>query len=802
MTKKETIDITGMSCAMCSARIEKTLAKIDGIEKISVNLALENAEVIFDESRISSPAIIESIEKAGYGASLRENRETASMDLAIAGMSCAMCSARIEKAVKAIDSNIGIDINLAMNRARVIYDPAEVKSQQIIRAIESAGYGVEPLDGMVDREKELRDRERRHLKILVTASAILSLPLIIAMAAMLLKLDIHILHEPLLQLALATPVQFITGYRFYRNAWHSLKALAPGMDLLVALGTSAAYLYSVYNGFIKAFVDGNPGPLYFEASAVIITLVLLGKYFEASAKGKTSEAIKKLMGLQPRTATVLREGSEQPIPIAEVEHGDTVVVRPGERIPVDGEVLSGSSAVDESMVTGESLPVEKGPGDTVTGGTVNTHGSFTFRATRIGREMFLAQIIRAVEEAQTSRPPIQRLADRVAAVFVPSILVIAIITFASWMIATGDIQKSLIAAVAVLVIACPCALGLATPTAVMVGTGRGAAMGILIRSGESLERARSIDTMVLDKTGTVTEGRPVVTDIIPAAGFTPEDILRLAGIAEKKSEHPLAVAIYEKALEAKGQLPDPDNFTASPGNGVEAVYGGQSLVAGTARFMDSKNINTEKIASGMESLQEKGRTAIILAVDGSCAGIIALADTIKKTSATAVSTLKNMGIDVHMITGDNERASRHIAEQAGIEHVKAGVLPAEKSEYIRTLQKEGHVVAMVGDGINDAPALAAADIGMAIGTGTDIAMESADITLISGDLDGIVSAVRLSKKTIGKIKQNLFWAFFYNVVGIPFAASGMLNPVIAGAAMAFSSVSVVSNSLSLKRFRG
>jgi Cu+-exporting ATPase len=724
--EKNTIDITGMSCAMCSARIEKTVGRMEGVEKISVNLALERAEVLFDESVTSAESIIRVIEKTGYGASIRD-----------------------------------------------------------------AG-----------KEKELRESERRRLLILVCLSAIFSAPLVLAMALMAAGIDIHILHAPLFQALLATPVQFITGWRFYRNAWHSLRARTPGMDLLVALGTSAAWLYSAYNGFVKIHVDGSAGPLYFEASAIIITLVLLGKYFEAAARGRTSEAIKKLMRLQPPVATVTRDGHESVIPVAEVMVDDMVSVRPGERIPVDGVIISGASAVDESMVTGESLPADRAAGDSVTGGTINMNGSFTFRATRVGRDMFLAQVVRAVEEAQATKPPIQRLADRVAAVFVPSIIIISIITFTAWMLATGDGQRALMAAVAVMVIACPCALGLATPTAVMVGTGRGASMGILIRSGESLELAHSIDTLILDKTGTITEGRPILTDIISAGDSPEEDILRLAGIAEKKSEHPLAAAVYARAKKDLGEIPDPENFTASPGNGIEAVYEGRTILAGTERFMKERQIETAAMDAGRDSLEAEGKTVINLAVNGRLLGIIGLSDTIRKGSAEAVAALHAMDIEVHMVTGDNERAARHMARLTGIEHVRSGILPREKARYIQALQQDGHIVAMAGDGINDAPALAAAHVGMALGTGTDIAMESGDITLVSGDLMAIVSAIRLSRKTIGKIKQNLFWAFFYNCLGIPFAALGFLNPVIAGAAMAFSSVSVVTNSLSLRRFRG
>jgi Cu+-exporting ATPase len=604
----------------------------------------------------------------------------------------------------------------------------------------------------------------------------------------------------------------VIGWRFYRNAWHSLKAGSPGMDLLVAMGTSAAYFYSIYNGFFRDKRHGADMPeLYFEASAIIITLVLLGKLLEAVAKGRTSEAIKRLMGLRPRTARVLRDGREMDIPIEEVRTGDRVVVRPGEKLPVDGEIIEGASAVDESMITGESLPVEKGPRDVVIGATINRYGTFTYVATRVGRDTVLAQIIRVVEQAQASRAPIQRLADRVAGLFVPAVLVVAAITFLVWWLALGDLRMGLISAVSVLVIACPCAMGLATPTAIMVGTGKGAEYGILIRSGESLEKAWKLDTVVLDKTGTITRGEPAVIDVLPLDGGDGRELLLLAAEAEKKSEHPLGQAIVAAAAGGDGGavLSDPQAFEALPGRGVRAARDGRETWVGTRALMAQLGLDTAPVEERMAGLEAEGKTAMLVATAGGdtgdggprLRGILTVADTVKEGSAEAIRRMRRMGLEVVMITGDNERTARAIARQVGIERVLAEVLPERKAAEVERLQAEGRKVAMVGDGINDAPALATADIGMAIGTGADVAIESSDITLMHGNLQAIPAALELSRRTMRKIRQNLFWAFVYNVIGIPFAAAGLLNPIIAGAAMSLSSVSVVTNSLSLKRFR-
>ncbi|MCK4765123.1 MAG: copper-translocating P-type ATPase [Candidatus Aminicenantes bacterium] len=723
--------------------------------------------------------------------------------VAITGMSCASCVSRVETGLKKKAGVMDVKVNLALENAVVEYDETLFSKQEIVETIKDSGYGAVQADtGSVDREKEIRRKEIEKLKRSFLLSALLSLPLILAMLSGLLKIALQFLHNPWFQLALATPVQFIIGRRFYKNAYHSLKAKSPGMDVLVAMGTSAAYFFSIYNGFFKTLPAGAHPELYFEASAIIITLILLGKYLEAAAKGKTSEAIKKLIGLQPKMARVVRQGKELDIPIENVVVGDKIQVRPGEKIAVDGTVVTGNSAVDESMLTGESLPVEKLPGDTVIGGTINKNGLLVFTAAKVGKDTLLAQIIKVVEEAQASKAPIQELADKVAGIFVPVVLLIAAVTFLTWMFLLGNTTMAIIAAVSVLVIACPCALGLATPTAIMVGTGKGAEKGILIKSGESLERAFKIDAVVLDKTGTITKGKPQVTDILPAPGVSSEDLLFWAASAEKGSEHPLAQALVLKAQELSIHLTQPGEFSAVPGKGVSAVVGEKAVLVGTQNFMKQNDINVAAAAAARD-LEADGKTVMYAAFDGALAGIIAVADTVKEDSAAAIRELRSLGIEVFMMTGDNRRTAEAIGRQVGIkqDHILAQVLPEHKAAEVKKLQDKGFVVAMVGDGINDAPALAAADIGAAMGTGTDIAIETGDITLMNGSLKTLITAIRLSKKTIAKIKQNLFWAFIYNAIGIPFAAFGLLSPIIAGAAMAFSSVSVVSNSLSLKRFK-
>ncbi len=725
------------------------------------------------------------------------------IDLMIAGMTCVSCSSRVERGLRDVKGVQAAAVNLANEKASVSFDPSRVDISDLIQQVRKVGYGAEKVEeDQVGREQEVRAGEIQKLRKSFLVSALLSFPLLMAMVAGLFRIEqLMFLHNPILQLFLATPVQFIIGWRFYRNSWHSLKAGSPGMDLLIAMGTSASYFFSIYSGFFQTLTPGEKPGLYFEASALIITLVLLGKMLEAVARGKTSEALKKLIGLKPKTSRVIRDEKEIDIPLWEVVTGDLVVVRPGEKVPVDGEVIEGNSAVDESMITGESLPVDKASGDKVIGATINRYGTFTFKAEKVGKDTVLSQMIKVVEEAQGLKAPIRKLADKVAGIFVPTVLAIALVTFFVWYLILGDPGQGFISAVAVLVIACPCALGLAIPTAIMVGTGKGAENGILIRSGESLELAHKLSVVVLDKTGTITLGKPSVTDVVPLNGTDRKDLLLKAGIAEKKSEHPVASAIFQKALDVHGEIPDPETFSAIPGRGVQVITGNRTIFVGSQGLLEERGISLQDYRTLIISLEGQGKTVVLLGEDQKCIGIIAVADTVKDTSRSAVAGLKKMGLEVYMITGDNQRTAEAIGKQVGIIRILAGVLPEKKAEALSNLQKQGEIVAMVGDGINDAPALATADIGMAMGTGTDIAMEAGDITLIRGNLESISDAIMLSRKTMSRIRQNLFWAFFYNLIGIPFAAAGLLSPIIAGAAMSFSSVSVVTNSLSLKRFK-
>ncbi len=804
MEKKEVLRISGMSCAACAARIEKGLAKLPGVKQAAVNFATEKATVAYDSDLASSRQLAETVAKLGYGV-IEPAPPAGKVSLKITGMTCAACAGRIERKLSKTNGVSKAAVNLATEKATVEYDSALVKVSELVAAVTALGYGAELEQELnEDREKAAREKEIKRLRWELIISAALSSPLILAMLLTLFNINIQLLHDWRFQLILATPIQFGIGYRFYRNAYHALRAKSPNMDVLIAMGTSAAYLYSVYNAFFQKPMPGTMmKDLYFEAAGTIITLILLGKYFEAVAKGKTSEAIKKLMGLRAKTARVIRDGVEADIPIAEVVVGDVVVVRPGEKVPVDGRIVEGNSAVDESMLTGESLPVEKQAGDTVIGATINKFGTFKFEATKIGKDTVLSQIIKMVEDAQGSKAPIQKIADQVSGVFVPIVLGIAAVTFLVWAFGDYNLKMGIVSAVAVLVIACPCALGLATPTAIMVGTGKGAENGILIKGGEHLEKAYKINAVVLDKTGTITKGQPEVTDTIPLIeGLEPGELLRLAAVAEKQSEHPLGAAIVAQGKKAFGALDDPERFEAIPGQGIATVIGGQQILIGTRKLMAEHDIDCQTNEAKATELENAGKTVMFLARDGQLAGLLAVADVVKESSAAAIADLQKLGIEVYMLTGDNQRTAQAIARQVGITQVLAEVLPEHKADEVDKLKRAGKVVAMVGDGINDAPALATADIGMAIGTGTDIAMEAADITLMRGDLQAIPTAIRLSRKTMLKIKQNLFWAFFYNSIGIPFAALGLLNPVIAGGAMAFSSVSVVTNSLSLKRFKG
>ncbi|MBN2628803.1 MAG: heavy metal translocating P-type ATPase [Spirochaetales bacterium] len=724
------------------------------------------------------------------------------IQLNIQGMTCASCVAHVEKGIKKREGIDMASVNLATDKATVSYDPDRVSPDEIIQSVLDAGYGATlPGEDEQGKDGEKHSRLRNRLVMAIALSS----PLLLAMSAGIFKIKgLMFLHNPILQLILATPVQFFIGARFYRAGWKSLRAGSPGMDVLVALGTSAAYFYSIFNGFFALPLGFEPQGLFFEASSLIITLVLLGKFFESRAKGKTSEAIKKLMGLQPKFAQVERDGVMAEVPISDVVPGDTVLIKPGERIPVDGTVQEGYSAVDESMITGESLPVEKKSGDKVVSGTMNSYGALRMKAEKVGKDSVLSRIISVVEEAQGSKAPVQQLADRVAAVFVPVVLALAAVTLLIWWLAAGSLPNGLIAAVSVLVIACPCALGLATPTAIMVGTGMGAQKGILIKNGQVLQQAGKLTAIVLDKTGTVTRGRPVVRAIVPPRGseYSHEELLRIGAALEHYSEHPLARAITSRAREKGLDIYRVENFEAVPGKGVSGLIEGEKYFIGTESYIREslKTTPGKMMLQEKSELEDKGNTVVILASEVEILALFALGDPMKENSREGIDLLKALGLEIYMITGDNRRTARAIAEEAGIDRVLAEVLPEGKAEEVRKLQEKGHVVAMAGDGINDSPALTTADVGIAMGEGSDIAMESADITLMRGDLREIATAIRLSRRTMGKIKQNLFWAFFYNSVGIPFAALGFLNPIVAGAAMAFSSVSVVSNSLSLKRF--
>ncbi len=741
--------------------------------------------------------------------------QTRSVTLSVGGMHCASCVARIERSLSVLHGVVRASVNLATEKATVDYRPGVIAPADVRRAIEGLGYSVREdatadAGKLEDREKTIRAAATRRLLVKTVVSALLSVPILLGSFHGLLPW-----HVPAVILwLLATPVQFWGGWQFYRGALAATRHKTTDMNTLIAVGSSAAYFYSVALILFPGFFQRTAGAstmLYFDTSAVIITLILFGRLLEIRARGRTSDAIRRLMGLQAKTARVVRQGVEADIPVENVEAGDIIVVRPGEKIPVDGVVEDGRSAVDESMLSGEPIPVAKQAGDEVIGATLNKTGSFRFRATRVGKDTTLAQIIKLVEQAQGSKAPIQRLADVVAGYFVPAVMAIAVLTFAVWYFFGPQpaFNNALLSLVAVLIIACPCALGLATPTAIMVGTGKGAEHGVLIKSGAALEQAQKINAVVLDKTGTLTQGRPAVTDILPLGPLSPEELLRLTASAERVSEHPLGEAIAKAAEERGIQTSPPTDFTAVPGYGVQATVDGRVVQVGNAPYLaDSMGRQLDQLRSRGEALQAEGKTLVYAAVDGQPAGLIALADTLKPHSREAVQSLRRMGLEVIMLTGDNRRTAQALAKEIGIDRVLPEVRPQQKATEIRKLQEQGKVVAMVGDGINDAPALAQADIGIAIGTGTDVAMETADITLISGDLRAVVTAIALSKATMRTIRQNLFWAFFYNTILIPAAAGALypilgarLNPMWAAAAMALSSVSVVSNSLRLGAFR-
>ena len=811
---KASLPITGMTCTVCALTIEKGLAETPGVEKASVNFASEKASVEYDPAKTNLTKLARAVSELGYGVAARKSIYP------VGGMTCASCVAHVEDALKDVPGVISVAVNLGSEKATVEYIEGTAYAD-MKKAVEDAGYELgKEIEGLED-VSETSQREVRKVRNRFIVAAILTVPIVVMM------LTPSFTGMNYLLWALATPVQFWAGWRFYKSAWGALRHRTSDMNTLIAVGSSAAYIYSVIaTVFPHVFTaNGIQADVYFDTSAAIITLILLGRYLEARAKGQTSEAIKKLIGLQPKNAMVFRNGQEQQIPIEEVFAGDLIQVKPGERVPVDGIVREGFSSLDESMITGESIPVEKKPGDEVIGATINQTGSFKFAATKIGKDTTLARIVRLVEEAQGSKAPVQKLADVIASYFVPIVIGIAIVTFLVWFFAgpSPQLTYAFLNFVAVLVIACPCALGLATPTAIIVGTGKGAEQGILIRSADTLERAHKINAVLLDKTGTLTQGKPSVTDIIAAAGYSQEEVLILAASAEKNSEHSLAEAIVKTAVEKKLELSAAAEFTAMPGLGIEAVVDGKQIVLGNLKMIEERKLMLDELVIKANELVSAGKTVMFLSVDGEGAGLIALADTIKPEAQKVVHQLHKMGIEVAMVTGDNKRTAEAIARQAGIDRVVAEVLPEHKADEVKNLQCEGKIVAMVGDGINDAPALAQADVGIAIGTGTDVAMETGDITLIRGELYGIVTAIALSKRTLRTIRQNLFWAFAYNVILIPVAAGvlyfafkngtvpsglkfalgdrGFLNPILAAAAMALSSITVVTNSLRLRSFK-
>ena len=809
---KKTLKIKGMTCAACANAIEQAVKKLDGVDEASVNFATEKLSVSFDSEVVTSEKIEATVKEVGYEVDLELQNKV----FRIEGMTCASCAGAIERATRKIPGVVQADVNLATEKLTISFDGAMASPKAIKQVVADTGYKAIEAESEGD-QAEQKKSEIESLRGRLIWSAVFTIPLfVIVMGPMILEAfgfsvpsRFDFMHYPvefaLVQLALATPV-LVIGWRYFTVGFRNLIKLTPNMDSLIAIGTSAAYLYSLFGVF--KILNGNfEFELYFESAAIILTLITLGKYMEIVSKGKTSEAIKKLMGLSPKQATVIRDGKEYLMPIDEVEVDDVVLVKPGEKIPVDGVVTEGVTFVDESMLTGESIPVEKKIGDTVIGASINKNGSIKYQVTKVGEDTALAQIIKLVENAQGSKAPIARLADIISSYFVPVVIVLAVMSAVAWYLGGQTLAFSLTIFIAVLIIACPCAVGLATPTAIMVGTGKGAQYGVLFKSGAALETAHKVDVVILDKTGTITEGKPRVTDILPNSPISEEELLKIAASCEKGSEHPLGEAIVKEAEARNLELSSISRFEAVPGHGIIAYMGDQVVILGNQKWMKEKNVELGSFVGEAQRLADEGKTPMYVAIDGVLGGVIAVADTIKSTSKEAIKRLKDLGITVAMITGDNKITANAIAKQVGITTVLAEVLPEDKANEVKKLQDTGEKVAMVGDGINDAPALAQADVGIAVGSGTDIAMESADIVLMKSDLRDVAIAIELSRKTIQNIKQNLFWAFAYNTLGIPVAMGALylfggplLNPMIAALAMSLSSVSVLTNALRLRNF--
>ncbi len=802
MKKSVVVSISGMHCASCANTIEKALNKLESVNA-SISFGAEKAHIKYDPDRVDLSKVKKIVQDLGYKIIGEEDNGT-QLNLKVIGMNSPHCANIVEGALKEKDGIKGVEIDFSNERATIFYDSLKIHIKDIEKIIKEAGYT--PIEEtLIDREKEVREKDIRILKYKLIVGILLSIPIFLGSFPEFFPWIPKILNNNLVLLILTTPVQFWVGWQFYKGAWFALKNYTSDMNTLIAIGTSAAYFYSLTVTIFPNYFT-NSG-IYFDTAAVIITLIILGRYLEAIARGRTSEAIKKLIGLQPKTATILRNGKEIKIPVDEVIPGDIVIIKPGEKIPVDGVVIDGHSSIDESMITGESIPVEKKKGSIVIGATINKNGSLRFRATKVGKNTMLAQIIKMVEEAQASKAPIQRLADLVASYFVPSVIIIAILAFLFWNFYIGSFTLALTAFISVLIISCPCALGLATPTAIMVGTGKGAESGILIKNGEALETAHKITTVIFDKTGTLTKGKPEVTDIV-ALDMKEKDIVYYAAILEKYSEHPLGDAIVKYAEHLRIPIPKAHDFNSITGKGVVGRFRGKEILLGNRKLILEHKIKIDNIENKLVALEEEGKTVVVLVVNRKIVGLIAVADVLNDYSYDAVDELHKLRKEIVMITGDNQRTAKAIAKRLGIDNVLAEVLPQDKAKEIEKLQKEGKIVAMVGDGINDAPALAQANIGIAIGSGTDVALETGGIVLIKNDLRDVIKAIKLSSYTIKKIKQNLFWAFIYNVIGIPVAAGALyvftgslLNPMIAAGAMAFSSVSVVSNSLLMRKYK-